>query len=133
VVADDPGVVFQMIEQVDHQRAVCSQTDVGSLINVADVDQDRVLILPAPAPDLGCAARKATQICIPSIIGRGQNVSVQVGCVNDGDPDSVFVQRDRGSRDRRRGAKQTGLPDCFEKAAPSGGTQLDRHTGTRQD
>jgi len=46
VIADDPGVVIQMIEKIDHERAVRAQTDVGSLVNVADVNQDRISILP---------------------------------------------------------------------------------------
>jgi hypothetical protein len=29
-----------MIEKIDHERAVRAQTDVGSLVNVADVNQD---------------------------------------------------------------------------------------------
>jgi len=57
MIADDPGVVFEMIEQVDHQRALVSKADVSALIHVADVDQDRVGILPPPAPDL--ASRNA--------------------------------------------------------------------------
>jgi len=59
VIADDPCVVFQVIEEIDHQRAVRAQADVSTLINVADVDQDRISILPAPAPDLSDATRKS--------------------------------------------------------------------------
>jgi hypothetical protein len=40
VIAHDPGVVFEIIEQVDHQLAFRAQSDIGALINVANVDQD---------------------------------------------------------------------------------------------
>ena len=40
VITDDPGVVFQMIEKINHQPAVRTQADIGALINVPDVDQD---------------------------------------------------------------------------------------------
>ena len=83
MIADDPGVVFQMIEKIDHERAVRAQTDVGSLVNVADINQDRIPILPAPAPNLGDATREATEVRISCVITRGQNVSVEISRVED--------------------------------------------------
>src|SRR4029453_11105534 len=44
----------------------------GALINVADIDQDGVRILPAPAPNLRDATRKATAISSPVVIRRRQ-------------------------------------------------------------
>ena len=38
MIANDPSVVPEMIEQIDHQFALVSQTDFGALIHVADVD-----------------------------------------------------------------------------------------------
>ena len=72
-----------MIEEIDHERAVRAQTDVGSLVNVADVDQERIPILPAPPPNLGGATREAAEVRISCVIVRGQNVSVEIGRVED--------------------------------------------------
>ncbi len=83
MIADDPGVVFQIIEEIDHERAVRSQADIGPLINVADVNQDRIPILPAPAPNLGDATREPAEVRISCVIARGQNVSVEIGRVED--------------------------------------------------
>jgi len=83
VIADDPGVVFQIIEEIDHERAVRSQADIGALVDIADVDQDRISILASPSPDLSNAARKPAEIGVALVIGSGQNVSVEVGRVKD--------------------------------------------------
>ena len=83
MIAHDPRVVFQMIEEIDHERAVGSQADIGALVNVAYVDQDRISILPAPAPDLGDATREPAEIDISCVIAGRENVSVQIGRVKD--------------------------------------------------
>ena len=83
VIANDPGVVFQIIEEIDHERAVRSQADIGALVDIADVDQDRISILASPSPDLSNAARKPAEIGVALVIGSGQNVSVEVGRVKD--------------------------------------------------
>jgi len=126
-----------MIEKVDHQRAVRAQTDIGPLINVADVDQERISILPAPAPNLGDATREAAEVRISCVIARGQNVSVEVGRVKDRDLNRGacragagrrrVIQGSRRTRNSRRRAKQTGSSDRLKERAPSGGTHLDRH------
>ena len=72
-----------MIEEIDHERAVRPQTDVSALIDIADVDQDRIPILTAPAFDLGRAAGEPAEIPVPDVIARRQNVSVQIGGVNN--------------------------------------------------
>ena len=72
-----------MIEEIDHERAVRSQADIRALINVADVDQDRIPILPSPAPNLGDATREAAEVRVSCVIARGQNVPVQIGRVQD--------------------------------------------------
>jgi len=84
-----------MIEEIDHERAVRSQADIGPLINVADVDQDQISILASPAPNLGDAAREAAKVRISCVIARGQNVSVEIGRVEDRDLNGVWVQRRR--------------------------------------
>ena len=83
MIPDDPRVVFQMIEEIDHERAVGPQADLGALVNVADVDQDRISILATPPPDLSDATREPAEICVSGIIARGQNVAVQIGRVEN--------------------------------------------------
>ena len=39
VITHDPGVVLEVIELIDHQLALVSQTNVGALIHVAHIDQ----------------------------------------------------------------------------------------------
>ena len=52
MIADNPRVVSEMIEQIDHQLAFVAQTDIRPLIDIADVDQNRVRISPAPPANL---------------------------------------------------------------------------------
>ena len=40
VVTDDPGVVAQEIEEIDHHPATIAEREFGPLIDVANVDQD---------------------------------------------------------------------------------------------
>ena len=127
MIANDPCVVFEVIEEIDHQCAVGAQADIGALINVTDVDQDRISILPAPASNLRDAARKAPEVRVSRVIARRQNVSVQIGRVENRDLNRVAVRPGDGARDGRCSAKQTRLPDRFKKRAPSGGTHLHRH------
>ena len=83
MIPDDPRVVFQMIEEIDHERAVGPQADLGALVNVADVDQDRISILATPPADLSDATRESAEIRVSLVIGGGQNVPVQIGRVED--------------------------------------------------
>ena len=62
MIADDPGVVLEMIQQIDHQRPSVSEADISALIHVADIDQDRVGIFLPPAFDLCRAARQSAAI-----------------------------------------------------------------------
>ena len=80
-----------MIEEIDHERAVGPQADIGALIHVADVDQDRISILSAPSADLSGATRKSAKIRISCIIGCGENVPVQIGRMKDRDLDRVLI------------------------------------------
>lgn len=124
MVADDPGVVFQVIEEIDHEPAVCAQADLGSLINIARIDLDRVPILSAPATDLRCAAREAAEVWISRVICRRQNISVQIGGVEDRDLNDVTAQCARGACDVWRRVKQSGAADGFDKCAASGGPHV---------
>jgi hypothetical protein len=72
-----------MIEKINHQSALVSEAYVGALINVADIDKDRVWILPAPTPNLRNATRKAAAISSSVVIKCRQNVPVQIRRVQD--------------------------------------------------
>ena len=81
-----------MIEEIDHQRAVRAQADIGALVNVADVDQDRISILASPSPDLSNAAREPAEIGVSLVIAGGQNVPVQIGRVQDRDANGIGIE-----------------------------------------
>jgi hypothetical protein len=104
VVANDPSVVFQMIEQVDHQLTLGAQANIGALINITHVDQDRVWILLAPIPDLRHATRQTAEVRIPVVIGRGQNVPMQISRVQDRDGDGVGIEGRSRTRHTWNGA-----------------------------
>jgi hypothetical protein len=42
VIANNPGVVTQEVEEVDHRPAFVAEGELGSLIDVTDIDQERV-------------------------------------------------------------------------------------------
>ena len=119
VIADDPGVVFEMIEQIDHQFALVSQADFSALIHVADVDQDRVWILPSPAPDLRSATRQPAAIRISVVIGGWQNMAVEVRRVQDRDANRVGVERRSSARQSWNRAEQSRPAGEFQKLPPS--------------
>jgi hypothetical protein len=70
---------------------------------------------------LGDATRKPAQVRVSSVVGRWQNMPVQIGRVEDRDLNRVVV-RSGAAGDSRCRAKQTGLADRFKKRAASGGT-----------
>ena len=115
MIADDPGVVFEMIEQIDHQRALVSKADVSPLIHVADVDQDRVGAFPLPAPDLRRATRQSAAIWISVVVGGWQDMTVQVRRVQDRNTNRVGIERSSSTRERRDGANQSRLAGEFQK------------------
>ena len=40
VISDDPCVVIEMIEEINHQPALISQAHVRAFIDVANIDED---------------------------------------------------------------------------------------------
>ena len=76
MIADDPGVIFEMVEQIDHQRAFVSKADIGALIYVADVNQYRIGIFPLPAPDLRRATCQSAPIPVSVVIGGWKDMTV---------------------------------------------------------
>ena len=83
MIANYPGVVFEVIEKIDHQLALVSKAYLCALIDIADVDQDRVRILPPPSADLRDAARQTATISSSVVIRCRQNVAVQIRRVQD--------------------------------------------------
>ena len=100
VIANDPRIVIEMIKQIDHQFPFGPQTDFGALIHVADVDQNRVPILPPPASNLRNATRKPATIGVSVVIGGRQNMAVDVRCMQDRDANRVGVKRGCSARQR---------------------------------
>src|SRR5262245_9161372 len=76
MIADDPSIVFEMVEQIDHERAIVSKADVSALVNVTDVDQYRVRIFTPPTFDLRRATRESAAIWTAIIINSWQNVTM---------------------------------------------------------
>jgi hypothetical protein len=72
-----------VIEKIDHQFALVSEAYVGALINVADIDEDRVRVLPPPSADLRDATRKTAAISSSVVIKCRQNMAMQIRCVQD--------------------------------------------------
>ena len=110
VVADDPGVVTEQIEKFDHHPALVGKRELGALVDIADIDQERVRILGAPALNLRDAARHPPEIGAALVINRGQNMAVQIGGVEERNPDHVRIcggaQPTWHRTNRRRSAKQ---------------------------
>ena len=127
MVPDDPRVVLEIIEQIDHQLALAAPSDVGALINITNVDQDRVWILPPPPADLRNAARQPTEVRISIVIGGRQNMAVDVRCVQDRDANSVGVERRCRLRQTGNCADQSGSADGFYEIASSPGSVRMKH------
>ena len=127
MIADDPRVVFEMIEQIDHQRALVSKAHVGALIYVADIDQDRVGIFTPPAPDLRCATRQSAPTWISVVVGGWQDMPVQVRRVQDRNTKRVGIERSSGLRKRRDSAEQSRLAGEFQELSPSPITVCVKH------
>src|SRR5881397_1279348 len=98
MIADDPGVVFEMIEQIDHQRALVSQANVSPLIHVTDVDQDRVGIFPPPAPDLRRATRQSAAIWSSVVVEGRKDMTVQIRRVQNRNTNRVGIERSSSTR-----------------------------------
>ena len=127
MITDDPRVVFEMIEQIDHQLALVAEADVGALIHVADVDQNRVRILLSPASDLRHAARQSAAIWVSVVVGRRQNMTVQIRRVQDRNTNRVGIERRSSARERRNGADQSRLADEFQEFPASPGCVRVKH------
>src|SRR6266508_1464620 len=110
MVADNPRVVFEIIEQIDHQLALGPQPNICSLIHVADIDQDRVRILLLPTPDLRDATRQSTAVWISVVIGSRQNMAMEVRRMQDRDANRLGIER-------RSHARQSW--DCAEQSRPA--------------
>src|SRR5207237_217147 len=121
VVADHPGVVSEMIEQIDHQLALAAKTEISALINVSRVDQNCVWILPAPSPNLSNTAGQTSQITGSIIIDGRQNVTMEIGCVQDRNGNGIAIEELRGADKRRRATNDPRLSHPSEEIATAAG------------
>ena len=117
MVADDPGVVVEGVEAADHGGAVRAQAELGALVDVADVEEERVGVLALPLADLRGAAGEAAEVAVAGVVGGGQDVAVEVGGVEDGDGDSVGGL---GPERYRQRGEQGPLPEQAQEAAAGG-------------
>src|SRR3989442_12702371 len=107
-----------MIEEINNGCAVGAQADVSSLTNIVDVDQDRISILPSPSPDLRHAARETAEVRVSGVIARRQNMSMQIGRVENRDLNRVVVRCGGCACNSGGGAQKDGLTDRVEETAP---------------
>src|SRR5262249_34788655 len=122
-----PRVVFEVIEKIDHQFALISEAYVGALINVSDIDEDRVRILLTPVPNLRDATRQATTINCPVVIRCRQNMAVQIRRVQDRDADGFRLKRGSSTGQCRKCAEQSGSAGKPQEIASRPGSVWVRH------
>ena len=95
---------------------VC-RPNFGALVDVADIEEERVGIGPPPLADLRGATGEAAEVGMIVVIDRGQDVAVQIGGVEDGDRDGVGRRRPRSGAGQR--GQQRALPERAQKPAPA--------------
>jgi len=88
---------------------------VGALIHIPDIDQNRVGIFFLPAPDLPRTTRQSAAIWISVVVGRWQNMTVQIRRVQDRNTNCVGIEGRRSICERRDGANQSRLAGEFQK------------------
>ncbi len=84
MVTEDPGVIFEVSEQIDEEAAVVVVTGGGALVEIADIDEEGVRVFLSPAADLGGAAGETSDFGFPAVAQGGKHVAVEVGGVDDG-------------------------------------------------
>src|SRR5438477_5127892 len=127
MIPNNPGVVLKIIEEIDHEFAFAAQTDVGPLINITDVDQNRVAISPSPLVDLRDAPCQPSHSRSSLIVQGRQNVTVQIGCVQNGNRNCVGIEPCRGACEIRNCADQSRLTSHLQEMATGPGSIRIRH------
>ena len=84
VIANDPGIVPEQVEELDHHPALIGERELGALVDVANIDQERVWIFLPPAPDLRDATRHPAEIGAAVVIDCRQDMAMQIGRVQEG-------------------------------------------------
>jgi hypothetical protein len=107
-----------VIEKIDHQFAFVSEAHLCALIDVADIDQDGIRILPSPLADLRDATRKTAPISGSVVIRCGQNMAMQIRRVQNRDAEGVWLKRGSGTRERRKSTDQSRATGESQKIAP---------------
>ena len=93
MVADDPGIVTQVIKQIDHELTLAAQAYISALINITDVDQKGVPIATTPTADLSDAPSESAHVGCAIIIGSRQDMPMQVGRMKNGNRDRFRVEQ----------------------------------------
>src|SRR4029077_4532277 len=129
MITNHPRVVSEVIEKIDHQFALVSKAHLCALIDIADIDQDRVRILPPPSADLRDATRQTAAISSSVVIRCRQNMAMQICRVQDRDADRVRLKRGSSTGQRRTSTKQSRTAGEFQEIAPRPGSVWVRHCG----
>src|SRR4029077_12650499 len=129
MITNHPRVVSEVIEKIDHQFALVSKAHLCALIDIADIDQDRVRILPPPSADLRDATRQTAAISGSVVIKCRQNMAVQIRRVQDRDANCVRLKRGSGTRQRRKSTEQSRATGESQKIAPRPRRVWVRHCG----
>jgi hypothetical protein len=118
VITHHPGVELQMIEQVDHQTAARPKPDIGALVNISGIDQNRVRIFPAPPANLGHASGEPAHIRDAFVIQGRQNVTMQISGVENRYGDDIGTESRCGGRARKLAFRVTMLRPLKSCALP---------------
>src|SRR3989442_1407763 len=100
-----------MIEEIDHQLAFAAQSDIGALIDIANIDQDGVVVLPAPSANLSNTPREAAHVRISVVVYCRKNMTMQIGRMQNGDANRIRIQWRPGMRQTGNRTDQTCLTD----------------------
>lgn len=89
MIPDDPGVVTEEIEEGDHHPPFIAKRKLRPLVDVADVDQERIRIFPSPTSDLSGATGESAKIGTAVVIECRKDMTMEVGRVQNRQPDDI--------------------------------------------
>ena len=124
VIANDPGIIPEQVEELDHHQALIGERELGALIDVANINQKRVWIFLPPAPDLRDTTRHSTEIDAAVIIDYGQDMAMQIGCVQKRNRDEIRRKIFRGAQPARHRTGRGGSAKQVEKFTTVGRTNF---------
>ena len=94
------------------------------MIDVADIDEKGVGIFRAPAVDLRDAARHAAEVGAAVVVGGREDVTVEIGGVEDGDGNFIGGGCGLGAKGTREDAGRGGAAEETEKGPTIWGSNI---------